>query len=68
MKTAGKPIEMSPGTEDDEDFEDTDECLVDTKSKFTNATDSKQRNLRSGTPNLEAASYKGQSAMRMNHN
>lgn len=32
---------MSPGTEDDEDFEDTDECLVETKVRESNAIDAK---------------------------
>jgi hypothetical protein len=69
MKTANKEMNMSSGTEEDEDFQDTDECLVDIKSKASIVADSKQRNLRAGTPNLESANYKGgHSAMRTTSN
>jgi hypothetical protein len=65
MKTDSRNLNMSSGTEEDEDFEDTDECMVETKIKASNVMDSTQKNLRSGTPNLESGNYKGgQSTMR----
>jgi hypothetical protein len=68
MKTDSRNLNMSSGTEEDEDFEDTDECMIETKMP-SKVMDSTQKNLRSGTPNLESGNYKGgHSTMRTANN